>query len=231
MSDLTFSQMIESKVAEYMASGKLDKVIEEKIDSCLSSVMGDVFSTYRGYGKVIREAVKEAMPGNLEGVMDLAPYTHVVKKTLQKRLSAHFDTSAQALADNLIDELIAPAPEAVKLSELMKEFVEYNNIFGDEDKAPYVKVTHSNSHILEGYWDVEFDEEKPTSYHPAEFKLEMNADNRVIGFKMFRSSSEQDQPGQLSSFDKRIFQLAALRIPLILDDDFDTDGYFYVEDY
>lgn len=231
MSDLTFSQMIESKVADYMASGKLDKVIEEKIDSCLDSVMNDAFSTYRGYGALVKEAVKEALPGNLEGVMDMAPYTHVVKKTLQSRLKVHFDASAQTLADNLIDELVATPPEEVKLSELMKEFAEYCTIFGNEKKAPYVKVTHRDSHILEGYWDVEFDEEKPAAYSQAEFKLEMDGDNRVIGFKMFRSGSDKNHPGLLGSFEKRIFQLAALRIPLILDDDFDPDGYFYEEDY
>lgn len=226
MSEQTLSQIVETKLAKIIESGKVEEIVEEKVGKCLDEALGDLFSHWGGFGKLVKEEVKRAMPENLEGVMDLAPYSELVKGMLKNRLAAHFDANAQGLAEGLIDELMEAPPEAVTLSDLIESFIEYvvqhdHGDRGDWDAEPYIEIEEDLNHVFAGYWTVKFGTRK--GYRGiGGYELRVDSRGCVYGFTLgLKSKESAAMGGVLNDFDKKIFQISACRVPLIRDPDFD----------
>lgn len=107
--------LISAAVAARITPDYVETKVAEKLDRLIDDAVGAALRTYSDNGKLITDAVKEALK---VGDLDLPSYGHVVTTILKSQLEAICaDLVTGRLAEDM-EEILKLAPKTIKLSEI-----------------------------------------------------------------------------------------------------------------
>ena len=202
----TLEELLHSRVTEYAASDKPAEIIDAHVNKMFNSIIEDVFRSYGDAGKLIKNAIEKALPGNLDEAFELERYNSLIVKTLTKHWeSSGIEGTVVKRATEAMDTAVAELtiPEFVSLKELLNKFVE----------------SHQDSAYEEGWEvpDIRF-EESDNSY-------------QSIHLRVYFAQEPKGDVSIYSSRNKSIHQLDNCLTVLLRDDDVNEAGHKFGEVY
>lgn len=185
----TIAEVLAERITTFSTSEKMLEIIDKKIESCLTCVIDDALGRYSDFSKSATSAFKQALPGNIDSVIDLGRYNSMV----QDRLRAVFASSGiandmiakaeKALKDAMQEELLPPV---IKMSTLLEAFIECYAEEASEDRweRPDFRLKESDSYLSSTYQHFYFDKQKEerSSYsrERSDYQLANRIDMRAI---------------------------------------------------
>jgi site-specific DNA-cytosine methylase len=158
-------QAVSNAFANVVAAGTIEKAIEEKLTSTITSIINEELRSYSDFGKALSEQVKAAMQVDFSN-LELPGYNDLILKLIRAQVEHQASTSIAAQVEAQMKELLAPAPAEIKLSELVEEFITFtskadttvvtshllklrNNQFGQDAREPMPTLTAGGGHVGE----------------------------------------------------------------------------------
>lgn len=165
LEESTLAQVLASRITAFSTSPKMLEIIDAKIAACMSGVMDDVLGRYSDFSKGAQKALKTALPGSIESVIDLGRYNAMI----QQRLRDTFASSG--VANDMIAKADAALKEAMKedllppvimLGDLLEAFIDNHAEESRENnwEFPDFRLIQSDSVLSTEYQHFYFDKEK-----------------------------------------------------------------------
>lgn len=112
---LDLGALVSQRVAEKLNAEFVEKAVDARVDELVANAVRDALQSYSDTGKLVREAVSNALRVNN---LDLPAYGGTVAQILKTQIEAKV---AELVAGRLaadMDELLSLAPKEIKLSEI-----------------------------------------------------------------------------------------------------------------
>ena len=108
--------------ADYMRSPEAKAVITKAVKETVDRHIQESLRTYSAFGKQVEEAVGKAL--QLHGDIDLPSYNDAILKIVAAQVEHATKQSIEAQVAERMKDLLTPAPATIRLSELVKQYVE-----------------------------------------------------------------------------------------------------------
>lgn len=166
MSQQTLEQLLHARISEFTASERPKEIIDQHVEKMFASVIEDAFRSYGDMGKAVKEAIKAAMPGNVDDMVELTRYNNLISNAMKEKWDqSDIASDMVRRAHEVIDETVSEmqVPEFVSLSALLEAFAELHAEDAMENgwNAPRIEIEESD--ILDGYYHIYFDKDPTES--------------------------------------------------------------------
>lgn len=168
--DTSFKNLVSDRVAAFMDSDRPVEIMDKAVEKLLTSVIEDSLSSYSDFGKSLKDAVKAAMPANIERAIDLQKYNALIATQLKQRWEhSAFSEQLAGQASAAIDEILSSGgmlKGEVKLSELIEAFIDANKEQAHEEQweAPVFVIENDDDRFIHIYFDEDPDKRRLSNF-------------------------------------------------------------------
>lgn len=183
--ELTLSALLTQRCVQFSNSPKAVEIIDQGIEKLFKELVSDAFRSYGDFGKQLTDAMKAALPTNIDSVIDLPKYNHMVITQMREawaKSGVHTDMQERVL--DLVKEFTSDeaVPKFIMASDLWAAFIEEHQERATEEQwsAPQVFVENSDYGFI--YVGLHPEEEsssswrssKKSSAHSCDFMIAFN---------------------------------------------------------
>lgn len=223
MKDL--QELVATSFSKIAASGVIEEMIEKKLVETIGSVVNDSLRSYSDFGKQVSEAVKVSMQVDLRG-LGLPGYNDLILKIIRQQVNALTENSIAKQVEEQMTKLLAPAPAEIKISKLVKDFIEFSAPDGCECDGPDRISLHIEESSHGSRW-ISLDKIPGKRQYSCAYRFAVRIeDGRIFGLRIDDEEVKQKLfVGDFYSFERDLFQMYAAGTKVIIDaeaDDIDT---------
>jgi len=158
----TLEQLLHDRVSQFATSERPKEIIDQHVEKMFSSVIEDAFRSYGDMGKAVKEAINEALPGNVSDMVELTRYNNLVANAMKEKWAeSGIEADMIRRAHSAIDEAVADmqVPEFVSLGKLLEAFAEEHAEEAMESgwEAPRIEIESSD--VVDDHWRIYFDKD------------------------------------------------------------------------
>ncbi|WP_205168796.1 hypothetical protein [Burkholderia sp. LMG 13014] len=218
-------QAVSNAFSNIVTSGTIEKAIEEKLTKTITSIVNEELQSYSEFGKQLSEHVKKAVQVDFSK-LGLPGYNDLILKIIRKRVEEDLNEQIERHVATQLDELLAPAPEEIKLSELVADFIKFQ-----AEKQSYSCSCDLPDRITltvdtEGsFTHIGLDKEAGIDRYRCPWRID-TMDGRVYSVRINEIDPKNTLfIGPIYGFERKLFQLYATGTKLVIDcdvDDIDT---------
>ncbi|MEZ0261063.1 MAG: hypothetical protein ACAH80_08635 [Alphaproteobacteria bacterium] len=214
-------QTVQQAANDMISSGKLAALVEKHIEDAVSKVFEEQFSWRSPFRESLDQAMKAALNFSPED-FDIQRYNLLVRTIVQRQVDAKMNADFAAQLDKLLEKAFdTPAPEEIKLSELVAKFVAANEHNDDRDGAEKAHVKWEASEYGGGWLDLHPDgKQKRTTTWRRNLRIAID-DKGVVYSVSIDNAHDIDKGlflGRFNEFERFIVQLYIKKSRLIIDD-------------
>lgn len=181
MMEKTLSALLTERVTQFAQSPKAIEIIDKGVENLFQSVINDCFRSYSDMGKLVEEAVKSALPGNISDLFELKRYNALITESMRQTWeSSGIEVDMQRRMTELLSETLEKndLPKEIHLSALMEAFIKDHREEAAENGWEAPKVIFEKSHGFSDssyyhlYFDKAPDENSSWSRERSKYQLE-----------------------------------------------------------
>lgn len=245
----TLQQIAHQAVLSYLSSPAGLEAISAAVVKTTNHAIQETLGTYSDFGKQLKQSVATSFA--IGPAIDIPSYSHAILAVLCQQVEAVKDDAMRRIIAERMAEILEPAPETIKLSEVLekyKEYVKEQNAGGchcDGEGRFYLDIKQGSS---DSFIYVTLNDEEPRKFRNAEIEFH-------IHIRDFRQLTESQQAaaavdklprgrvysltfdgkkeceksifaGQVYGFQKVLFDMMVSKTLVVVDvdeaDDFDT---------
>lgn len=216
-------------------SGAIEAAIEKKLIETITSCIANELATYSDFGKALTEKVKRSLA--LSGKIDLPSYNDAILKIVRRQVESRTNAVIQQQVAEQMENLLQPAPEEIKLTELVAQYIEHVKSRQDDcvchghDEQILLKVKDESF----GGRTIELGESKDgygdRLRHTVDITIGVNRDGMMYWLH-FRNEDVEKRlfVGPLYGFERMLFQMKAAGSKIRFDaDPHDIETTFAME--
>ncbi len=150
MSEQTLQSLLVDGVVRFTDSGKPAEIIDKHVESMFTDIIKDSFRSYSDMGKLVSQAIKDALPSNVSDLFELTRYNDLIAAALKSQWESSGVTgemlrrSQAAIDEALKDDIV---PEFVNLSDLLNAFIEENKERATDEQweRPHITIREAEN--------------------------------------------------------------------------------------
>lgn len=150
MTDKTLKELLTEGVERFNNSDKPALIIDNAIEKLFYDVIDREFCFYSDFSEAVKDAIKKALPVNIQDIISLPKYNKLIVDSLQQQwltsgVEQDFINKATKLLNEIIDE--HPLPKYIYLSDLLESFVEHykEEAMDEEWEHPDIRIEESGN--------------------------------------------------------------------------------------
>jgi len=176
--------LINAKFEEMVGSGAIEKVIEDKLTTCINEVFKSAFQSYGVLTKHFEKQVETSIEQGLFR-LELEPYTDTINSFVKQKIAKHMEGEALKQISESIDQMFKPVPAETTMQSMI-DLVQkaYKDDDYDNDRDEYLSMEcEQSSH---GWFDLKFWKQKSLSTgcssrtNNPDIELHINKDGKII---------------------------------------------------
>lgn len=215
-------QAVATAFSNIAGSGFIEKQIEEQLSKSIAGIVKSQLESYSEFGKALNEHVKKALQVDFSG-LGLPGYNDMILKIVRRQVDAGLADVLSTQVEGQLTKLLKPAPAEIKLSELIKEFIEQS-----ADDCPCDNPNSISLHIEKsdrGYRRIYLDKDEGKSMYACAIHIAITGEGEVYSLKINEFDPKKTLfVGPIYGFERRLFQMHAAGTKLIVDGD-DEDSF------
>ncbi len=121
---MDLQKVVNEKMEEMTSNGSIEKMVEDKLQSCIKDALDSAMSFYGDFSKAIQEKIKESIDNSLSAVT-FPEYNDVMAKTALETYSNLINEEAAKAINAAFKDELKPVPDEItfdELSDTVKEF-------------------------------------------------------------------------------------------------------------
>lgn len=213
-------------VEKVLASGLVEKTLEESIGKCVESSLKGMTCQYSEFGKALQQQLAAAL--NCGTDLGLPSHGHTLLQIVQRQVNETLNGHLYANVQKTLADLLETPPATIKLTELVERFIEDNADSPCRDGSDRITLLVDHSDVVDGYRSVCLDPRKGQQKYGCAIRLSTNREGQVYSLQINGAKIEEKLfVGNLRHFEKFLFQLFVCKVPIEFDDDADDIGTSY----
>lgn len=221
------------KAADKFIEAKLPELVEKKVESMVSEVLKDVFSSYGPMAKEIKKKIEEKLDINLQR-FTLIDYNHIVSKAISDYIGKAVDEQAMVPIMKMVHDTIGYIEtKEINLSEIHQWIKDWSQEYNSSDsEGEFTFIVEENPSYK--WITVSIDIDKGKKPYECDIQFTMSTrDNVIFSFQSssYRSPFGEITPAKLtglSHVERKVFRLYAAMVKINVDE---TDFYNTWERY
>lgn len=215
---MDLNELIVGTVDNVIASGVIEKTIAAQIEKTVLETIVAAMGKYTDFGKALEKAVAGAL--KLHGEIDLPSYNDAILKIVARQVETRTNAVIEKQVAERMRELLTPAPESIKLSELVAAFIERVKDRQKSGCVCYGEQGQITLHVKDdghNFTYVEIDEEKDKPAYKCQIRFGVHK-SEIFSLCFGNMDTEKQLfVGPLYNFERQIFQMKAAKTKVILD--------------
>lgn len=186
MTDKTLKDLLLEGVERFNVSEKPAAIIDNAIEKLFKESIDSEFRSYSDFGKMVQDAVKNALPANIKDIISLTKYNKLIVDSLEKQwISSGVEQDFINKATNSLNNILNkdPIPEYIYLSDLLEAFIECHKeeAMEDEWERPDIRIEESKDYgkFVHIYFDENPKNTTGFSYSPSTEKSKYSLANNL----------------------------------------------------
>ena len=205
-------------VEKVLASGLVEKTLEESIGECVESALKRMTYQDSEFGKALQQQLATAL--NCGTDLGLPSYGHTLLQIVQRQVNETLNGHLYANVQKTLEKLLETPPATIKLTELVERFIEDNADSHSRDGSDWITLLVDHSDVVDGYRSVFLDPRKGREKHRCAIRLSTDKEGRVYSLQIDGVKVEEKLfVGNLRHFEKFLFQLFVCKVPIEFDDE------------
>lgn len=225
----TIETAVHAATANLIASGLIEKKIEETLAKTIESAIAEHLREYSDFGKKIKEKVSEALAVDFDR-LTLPTYGASIVALIEQIVKQRADESIATSIKDRLDDMLANPPRLIKLSELVANYVksvkdEYDR--RDADSATCI-VHRDPDRLSETFCMVHLAPNRvpthdryacPVAIHL--MRVEKTDEWKVIGIRISGKDASKDPMFALGcdAYERSLYAMYAVGSHVIVDED------------
>lgn len=198
MKDKTLNELLTDGVYRFTQSDAPQKIIDEAVQSLFSALIKNAFCSYGDFGKQMDALIKNALPQNLEDLVELPKYNKLIIDALKNEwnksgVEKQFIVQTTEAMQKFINE--DKVPSVIFLSDLLNTFMEENAEqameYGWEKPSLIIDEKDDYSISYSKTCHIYFDKEQKNPYSIQQPKSKYKLENNLAGY-LTEDTIEQD---------------------------------------
>lgn len=216
-------------IREYLATPDAEAFMRSKVQDSVKRHIESALASYSKLGKQIEEAVEKAL--RIDGKLDLPSYNQMIVRFIELQVQDLAEQAIQKTAAERLKELLTPAPEKIKLSELLeqyrKELADEQDdgcvCYGEDDDLNISCRVTDREHG--GFRGIELREK--ASERTESIYIGITKEGKVYHIR-FRDQTIENRMfvGPVYGFERMIYQMKAAGTIIEVDDYENVDTYY-----
>ena len=211
-------QAISTAFANIAASGAIEQEIEAQLTKTVKTIITEELRSFSPFGESLKEHIAKALQVNFSE-LGLPGYNDFILKIVRNQVDAYVNNSLAIQVERQLAKLLEPAPAQIKLTELVKSFIESNAERYDCSCAhgPARITLHIEPTEYGSRW-VRLDKEPGKDKYECEISFLVTTENgRVSALRIGRQDVTKTLFVGLYGFERKLFQMHAAGTKLIID--------------
>ncbi|MCG7588765.1 hypothetical protein, partial [Photobacterium sp. OFAV2-7] len=117
-------EVMNTKVAEIIASGEIERQISKRIESVIDSALETQFRSYGPIAKQLEKIFQEKLVIDTENI-DFESYNQIMLSAVKQRINGMFAESASSKFMKELDEMLGTPPHEMDIHDLVNQVAEY----------------------------------------------------------------------------------------------------------
>jgi hypothetical protein len=224
---LDLNKIVSDSMKSIKANGYVEKVVTEKLQSCIKNVIDDVFSNYSDFGKSLKKEVEAKISVNL-GQLDIAGYNVYVLNAVKEKLDEIIHIQGIEKIKNAMDKMLADIKPEYTLSEIIEALREAEGDSKDYGDRMSLFIEPSQYNTTRIYLDDDSVREK----YACKYHIAIHTDTKDIWNVKAddRDFSKNNELGALFGVEELLFKIYATGAKLIIDRDEDDYDLMYKDE-
>jgi hypothetical protein len=209
---IDFKDLIDRTLGKMLSENALETQVQAHVETMLKKSVDELFRSYGPITKQIEQQLADSI--NLNGLIDIQSYNGRLAALIQTKMDAILaDESAGRIA-KVINDALEPAPKAIKISELVEQYVAdlkeaEEGSCSCGDKFAFVELKDSEATYLDGYYQLILSKEKPGKYGQPDIYLAIDKNGRIYHSNFRGEVVKWMTAGVFGDFEKSLWRMAA----------------------
>jgi hypothetical protein len=222
--EIDFRTLVINSLDKVLASGTVEKKIEETLTKTISEIVEDTFKSWSSFGKELKEVVQKAINVNLQE-LTLPEYNQLVLNAIRQKINETIQAEGFTRLKADIEKMLIGERKEWKLSELVeelkKETLEDESDADEFDEISLFVENFGSSNLVWIYLDQHSDKSK------YECNIQLAIYNgQVDSVRMIdKDFTKNDTLGCLHGIEALLFRLYAQKVNFIIDEE-NVDKYY-----
>ncbi|PJO24865.1 hypothetical protein [Burkholderia glumae] len=220
-------QAVSNAFSNIVASGAIERAIEEKLTTTITSIIDDSLRSYSDFGKQLGEQVKTALQVDLSRI-GLPSYNDFIMKVVRAKVSALTQSAIAQQVEKQLEALLEPAPAEITLSALVDQFIKGNDDrYGCSCDAPDRITLHVQDTDYGSNW-IALDKDDDKSEYECEIRFGVSKDTgRMFGLTLRQQKVQETLFLDPYGFERSILQMHLAGTKVIIDRKaYEIDTYY-----
>ncbi|MEQ1963429.1 hypothetical protein ABLB69_09660 [Xenorhabdus khoisanae] len=191
--ELTLGELLTQRCAEFANSEKAVEIVDAGIERLFKNVVEDTFCSYSDFGRMIKISFKEALPANIDNIIDLQKYNQMVVNNMRDAwVNSGVSNDMQEKILELTKEFTSDesVPKYILASDLWKAFIKSNQERAAEEQWEEPQVIIDDDR--DGYvWVGLHAEEATTSIYSNDRKATAHSCSFMLAFALQKDRENQ----------------------------------------
>jgi hypothetical protein len=223
------NELVSIQISKMVESGELHKKISSVVQGTAETVIQNQLTHYSEFGKAIDMHVKKALNYSLQET-DFYSFSAMVVNHARSAIDQYYKNKAGEIMLEHIERLLKPLNiTEIKLSEIVAKYKDHCRY--DDLSKVYFLLENSDVTCLNDYYHLYIDKKDVTKYD--KWKCEYNVAFNKNGIYSISSGSREIHKEKLilaNEFEGFLFQLCAMKVPLILDTEEAEEASYFESD-
>lgn len=224
MNDL--KQAVIAAMDKIVASGAIEKKIEETIQKTIESIINETFRDHSDFSKNLKEQLSDKIKINLD-LIDLPTYNVMIENAIKTRVNEVMTEQHAKLIQENIDSILKIEEKDWKLSEFIEEFKEQLHEYDGERSGESITciVENGGGGSYKDMWHIRIDEDEGKEKYHCSIKLFVS-DDMIKSVKYDGEEWDKDKfIGWKRGIEATLFRIYSQGKKFIVDED-DVDTQF-----
>jgi len=209
------SGIIQEAVDGLLTSGKLEEIVAAKVEDTVQTIVEQNLRSYSDFGKSLDQYVKNTLNVNFD-TLDISGYNAFILKVIQKQLDGRMQGEASKRIEEDLKTLLGHPPGEMKLSDLIESFKEMVEEECREDEHDEISFNWDDQGTF-AY--ASWDKEPGKKRHQCAYRIGFH-DGRPFTWLIDEADPKKSLfMGRMYAFDRKMFQLYAAGVPIVLDEE------------
>lgn len=205
-------------VEKVIASGLVEKTLEESIGKCVESALKSMTGQYSEFGKALQQQLAAAL--NCGTDLGLPSYGHTLLQIVQRQVNETLNGHLYANIQKTLADLLETPPATIKLTELVQRFIEDNKDSSSRDGSDQITLRVDHSDVVDGFRSISLDPRSGRGQYQCVIRLNTDREGQVYNLQIDGAKIEEKLfVGNLRHFEKFLFQLFVCKVPIEFDAD------------
>lgn len=223
--------IVTNAVSKALSYDNVSVLVERMVDYTVKEAIEQSLRRHSEFGRAVSKHVEQVVKfdATLLSEHEGPKFTHAIGQIIRAKVAALNNDAMKRAIEPMLDEILKPMPQVMKLSDLVKIAVDdWSDDCGEPREGRPTVIVERKEGILSDYFQIYLDKEHKSRSSGCGYALRCNQVGEVYSMRIYGTEIKNSLfAGPFYHFDALLFQLYTNKVRIEVDTTDFSDVYYH----